>query len=82
MKIYKLIISDYKGGCYLEYIPAKSKKEVLDIYGGNGEIEKLEEFNDYIIDISTLTRTLQQAQYGKMEIDIITRVLYNTIKTR
>ena len=37
-RVYKTIISDYKGNCFMEYIPAKSKKEVIEHWGGNGGI--------------------------------------------
>ena len=80
LKIYKTIISS-GDECFMEYIPAKDKSQVIDVYGGNGEFEKIEEV-DYPIYLDVLERTLKEAGYGRAERDIIIRTLRQSIPTK
>lgn len=50
MKLYNCIIDDGKS-IFREFAAAKNKKELLDVYGGNGNFEKIEDVtNEYFTD--------------------------------
>lgn len=80
-RVYKTIISDYKGNCFMEYIPAKSKKEVIEHWGGNGDFEKIEEV-EYPIHLESVQNALEKDGFGRAEVDIIIRTLAKSIPTR
>lgn len=66
-KIFKCIIDDGRN-VFKEYLPAKTKKELLSVWGGNGDFEKIEDVTkDFPIDIDKLRDTLQKAGYGVPE---------------
>lgn len=76
MKLYECIIDD--GQSVFKTVTAvKNKKELLNVYGGNGTFEKItdvtKEYNTIGVDM--LTDTLRKAQYGEGEIALITALL-------
>lgn len=49
MKLYNCIIDDGKN-IFRAYCATKNKKELLDVYRGNGKFEKIEDVtNEYLI---------------------------------
>lgn len=76
MKLFKCIVSD-RENTFSTITAAKNKKELLNVYGGNGTFEKItdvtKEYNT--ISVEVLEDTLKKAQYGKGEIALITALL-------
>ena len=76
MKLYKCIISDRSNGQVFQRVTAaKNKKELLSVYGGNGDFEKITDVtNDYPIDIDFLRNTLETV-FGEGETALITELV-------
>lgn len=83
MKLYEMIIDD--GTEVFKAIrPAKDLKSLKTQYGGNGEIIRIKDVTEYWTNnglvfsdsgIDFLVKVLQQAQYGKTEIEMITALI-------
>jgi len=80
MKLFECIIDDGKQ-VFKTTTAAKSKKELLSVYGDNGSFEKITDITkEYPISISHLEDTLRNAQYGNAEIALITALLEEHMK--
>ncbi|MEG1353664.1 MAG: hypothetical protein RR255_00070 [Bacilli bacterium] len=67
MKLFKSVIDDGKS-VFKTITPAKSKKEYLSTYGGNGEfIYTKDVTKDYPLDVDFLIENLAQSKLGKIE---------------
>ena len=61
---------------YREFIPAENEEVAKQYVEGNGDIISITDVTeDYPISISFLKATLENAHYGRAEIDLITRLL-------
>lgn len=56
-------------------VPAASKKDAAEYVRGNGDVVAIKPADLQDIDLDALADTLKRAQWGQMEIDIITRAL-------
>ena len=56
-------------------VPAPNKAEAKKFVEGNGEVVAIKDCDLQDIHIPTLTNTLNNAQWGQKEIDVITRCL-------
>lgn len=76
MKLYECIVDDNKS-VFKTTVACKSKKDLLNIYGGNGTFEKITDVTKVYgtISVEMLEDTLRNAQYGKGEIALITALL-------
>lgn len=75
MKLFECIVDDGKDA-FKTVVAAKNKKELLSVYGGNGEFVKTTDVTkDYPIDINKLEDILRNANYGKAEINLITELV-------
>lgn len=84
MKLFECIIDDgtdvYKSLC-----TAKSKKELLDIYGGNGDFIKIKDItNKYFDETSAeeLRNDLKKAGWGEGETRLIVALLEEHIEKK
>lgn len=69
MKLYNCIIDDGKS-IFRAFTAAKSKKELLSVYGGNGNFEKIEDVTDeYLIpeSVEKLDSDLLRTGWGEAE---------------
>lgn len=81
MKLYECIVDDGKQ-VFKTVTAAKNKKELLNIYGGNGTFEKITDVtSDYPIDENKLDNALRSAGYGQAEINLLTALLFEHNKT-
>ena len=77
MKVYKVYLEDtVTEDCFKTIIPAFSEELAMEYAHGNGEVVAIKETTDYPISDSKLMDTLKSAGYGKAEISIITRALF------
>lgn len=82
MKLFKCIVDDGEN-IFKTLTAAKSKKELLEIYGGNGTFEKIEDVtNEYFNEktLEHLAETLTRARWGEGEINLICALLEEHIK--
>lgn len=82
MKLFKCIVDDGEN-VFKTLTAAKSKKELLEIYGGNGTFEKIEDVtNEYFTEASVacLNTSLKRTGWGEGEINIICALLDQHIK--
>lgn len=84
MKLFKCIVDDGEN-VFKTLTAAKSKKELLEVYGGNGTFEKIEDvtneyFSDLIASIECLEESLRRTGYGEGEISILCALLDQHIK--
>lgn len=82
MKLFKCIVDDGEN-VFKTLTAAKSKKELLEIYGGNGTFEKIEDVtNEYFTETSVacLNTSLKRTGWGEGEINIICALLDQHIK--
>ena len=84
MKLFECIIDDgtdvYKSLC-----TAKSKKELLDVYGGNGDFIKIKDItNEYFGETSAeeLRNDLKKAGWGEGETRLIVALLEEHIEKK
>lgn len=78
-KVFKTIF-EYDNEAWVEYIPAKDEKEVVNNWGGNGEIVKIEDYTNKIdIYLDGVNQALKNAGFSQMSIDIISRTLQNEL---
>ncbi len=77
VKLFKCIIDDGKN-VYKVFLPAKTKKELMNVWGGNGEFEKIEDVTaDFRIDVDFLRNVLQKNGYGEAEERLICYLVEN-----
>lgn len=87
VKMYECIIDDGEN-VFKETVPAKNKKELLSVYGGNGTFEKIKDVTkDYFGDdienaVDILRRTLQVGGYGYPENLLICYLLEEHLRNR
>ena len=75
MRAFEMIIED-RDDVYKLVRPAKSEKQLKEIYGGNGEFVRIKDVTeDTIICLKNLRETLEKAGYGKNETDIIVSMI-------
>lgn len=82
MKLFKCIVDDGEN-VFKTLTAAKSKKELLEIYGGNGTFEKIEDLtNEYFTETSVacLNKSSKSSGWGEGEINIICALLDQHIK--
>lgn len=81
MKLYECIVDDGQN-VFKTVTAAKNKKELLNVYGGNGKFEKIKDVtNNHPIDENKLDNTLKAAGYGQAEINLLTALLFEHNKT-
>lgn len=81
MKLFECIVDDGTQ-VFKTVTAAKNKKELLNIYGGNGTFEKITDVTKcYPIDENKLDNTLRSAGYGQAEINLLTALLFEHNKT-
>lgn len=84
MKLYNCIIDDGKN-IFRAYCATKNKKELLDVYGGNGKFEKIEDVtNEYLIpdSVSKLDSDLLRMGWGEGERRLICALVEEHINHR
>lgn len=84
MKLFKCIVDDGRD-VFKTITPAKNKKELLEVYGGNGTFEKIEDVTkDFLNEESTekLDTDLMLAGWGETERRLICALVEQHIKTR
>lgn len=70
MKLFECIVDDGES-VFKTTVPAKNKKELLSVWGGNGSFEKIKDVtSDYPISISSL-RDAISSKFGKEETELI-----------
>lgn len=74
LTVYNVYLDDGKS-VFRVTVPAASKKEAADYVQGNGDVVAIKPADLQDIDLDQLADTLKRAQWGQMEIDIITRAL-------
>ena len=58
-------------------VPAESEKKAREYVDGNGEVIAIKDVTtDYPISNDKVARALEAAGFGKIEMDLITRALY------
>jgi len=83
MKLFECIIDDGTQ-VFKTLTAAKSKKELLSVYGGNGTFEKITDVtNDYFTEHSVdyLNKCLESTQWGKGERALICALLEEHINS-
>jgi len=84
MKLFKCIVDDGKN-VFKVLTAAKSKKELLNVYGGNGTFEKiLDVTSDYFTDDSVdhLDECLAATRWGEGERKLICALLEEHINNK
>lgn len=77
MKLFECIVDDGEN-VFKTFIAAKNKKDLLNVYGGNGTFEKIKDItNDYFTDESPdlLNTHLLQMGWGRGERELICALL-------
>lgn len=71
MKLFESVVDDGTN-VFKTVTPAKSKKEYLSIYGGNGEFIYTKDITkEYPLDMDYLTEILLESKFGKIEQELI-----------
>lgn len=73
MKLFRCIVDDGEN-VFKTLTAAKSKKELIEVYGGNGNFEKIEDVtNEYFTEksVEKLAESLQRTHWGEGKINII-----------
>ena len=82
MKLFRCIVDDGEN-VFKTLTAAKSKKELLEVYGGNGTFEKIEDVtNEYFTEksVECLAESLRRTNWGEDETTIICALLEQHIK--
>ena len=82
MKLYKCIVDDGRD-VFKTLTAVKSKKELMDVYGGNGSFEKIQDVtSEYFTNESPerLDQDLQKMGWGEGERKLICALLEHHIK--
>lgn len=75
MKKYMVYLDDGKG-CLKIAVPGNSKQDAKNYVAGNGEIIAIKDITeDFPIDLDKVSEALRRANFGEIEIDLITRCL-------
>ncbi|SEU21203.1 hypothetical protein [Enterocloster clostridioformis] len=76
MKLYECIIDDGKS-VFKTITAAKNKKELLNVYGGNGTFEKIKDItkDTQHMGVECLRDSLTRTGWGEMEITLLTALL-------
>lgn len=82
MKVFKCIVDDGVN-VFKSIVTAKSKKELLTVYGGNGEFVSVQDktkelFAEHSVDY--LKSTLESNHWGELETKLICALLEEHIK--
>lgn len=76
MKMRKFMVYLDCGDVFKCAIPAQSEESALEYVQGNGEVVAIKDVTDkYPISIDKVTDALENAHFGKMEINFVTRAL-------
>ena len=84
MKLFECIVDDGQD-VFKTLTASKNKKELLEVYGGNGNFEKITDVtNDYLIpeSVEKLREDLQSKEWEKGEIEIICALVKEHIAKR
>lgn len=77
LKVYECIIDDGKE-VYKEVLTAKNKKQLLDIWGGNGSFEKITEVtNQYPLSLDSIMQAVIDKGFGIAEQRLLIEILRN-----
>ncbi|WP_124066247.1 hypothetical protein [Clostridium sp. E02] len=79
IKKFECIIDDGEH-VWKEYIPATSKKKLMNTWRGNGDFIKIEEIPEYLPSALSVRETLEKSGYGKAECDLVYRILYQYVE--
>lgn len=76
MKLYECIIDDGRN-VFKTIIAAKNRKELLNVYGGNGTFEKIKDItqNTQYMSVDCLRDSLARTGWGAEEITLLTALL-------
>lgn len=75
MKVFRCVIDDGDNAYVIKTV-AKDEKELLNVYGGNGEFLKIEDVTEsHQVDVLQLENDLKTIGYSNVAIGIITSVL-------
>lgn len=75
MKKYMVYMDDERD-CFKVAVPAKTEKEARKYVEGNGEVIAVKDITkDFPISLEKVADALKKAQFGQIEIDLITRCL-------
>lgn len=75
MKKYMVYMDDGRD-CFKVAVPAKNEKEAHKYVEGNGEVISVKDITkDFPISLDKVAQALKNAQFGQIEIDLITRCL-------
>lgn len=75
MKKYMVYLDDSKD-CFKVAVPATNEKAARKYVEGNGEVIAVKDITeDYPISLDKVIRALRNAQFGQIEIDLISRCL-------
>lgn len=82
MKLFRCILNDGEN-IFETFASSKNKRELLEVYGGNGNFEKIEDVtNEYFDDnsVDCLRTSLIRTGWGFGEINLICALLDQHIK--
>lgn len=75
MKKYMVYMDDGRD-CFKVAVPATNEKEARKYVEGNGEVIAIKDITeDFPISLDKVAQALTNAQFGQVEIDLITRCL-------
>lgn len=76
MKLYECIVDDGQS-VFKTVTAAKNKKELLNVYGGNGTFEKIKDItqNTQYMSVDCLRDSLRITNWGEEEITLLTALL-------
>lgn len=75
MRKYMVYLDDGKG-CFKVAVPGNTKQDARDFVAGNGEIIAVKDITEeFPIDLDKVSQALRNANFGQIEIDLITRCL-------
>ena len=79
MKIYEVIVDDGKD-VYKSRAYAKSKKELREVYGGNGDFLRVKDVTaDYPVSLDKLENDLKKAGWGNVEVGYVKAILERSV---
>ena len=80
-KLYKVIFED-RDNVYREFIPAQSATAAARYIAGNGEIVATQDVTeDFPLSLDRVSDALKAANFGKVEQDLILRMIQNYSNT-
>lgn len=84
MKLFSCIVDDGEN-VFRSLVAAKSKKQLLEVYGGNGSFEKIEDWtNRYFNETSVdrLRESLRMTGWGEGETELLCGMLAEHVKNK